>query len=341
MVRNKAVKSVLVRVVCTVLVFAHLALWGAVHVVAYCEPPMTAKELNSYSLPYDEWFLAIGFFQLILWVVVVVVFVHGQEPRAVSQRAGTIRRVAGISFFVYLFYLLYHRPGAVLFDNGVWIAVGRRGRAVVLNPHEVVDVMWGGIRALSAVNLGVALEIMYEVILAWLRPAKTSPTNGAIAESGSGEADIQRKDVGGPVFSDAYLSGESEPVAQVRPNDGLAAAVPMKVRINAVPPGEEPEEMRQCWVGLDLPLVPGDRGPRSMLFFGGISSPRSLISFIWQFVNERIRTRTCYRVPVDAALAVLEKSHPDAAEWWRSQAAHLIGRGMEFRFPQKFCDEIP
>ena len=163
----------------------------------------------------------------------------------------------------------------------------------------------------------------------------------AIAESGSGEPDSQQKDLAGPVSNDEYLSGESELMVRVRPKADLVATVPMKVRIKAVPPGEEPGEMRQCWVGLDLPLVAGDRGPRSVLSFGGISTPRSPLSVIWQFLNERIRTRKCYRVPVDAALAVLEKSHPDAAEWWRSQAPHLIGRGKVFRFPRAVCDEIP
>jgi hypothetical protein len=288
-------------------------------------------------LPYDQLFLVILYLQLILGVVVLV-FVF--EPRAVSRRAGTIRFVGLVSLGLYAMYLYSQCLGTVRFDNGVWMAFGRRG-SEVLNSDQAVDAMWREIRALSSVHLGVALEIMYEVLLAWRRPAPISQTNGAIAESGSGEPDTQQKDFAGPVSNDEHLSGKSESVARVRPNTALAAAVPMKVRIKAVPPGEEPEEMRQCWVGLDLPLVAGDRGPRSVLSFGGISTPRSPLSVIWQFLNERIRTRKCYRVPVDAALAVLEKSHPDAAEWWRSQAPHLIGRGKVFRFVRTVCDEMP
>lgn len=45
-------------------------------------------------------------------------------------------------------------------------------------------------------------------------------------------------------------------------------------------------------------------------------------------------------VPTDDALDVLEAAHPDAAEWWLTNAPHLFGVGGMFGFAAEVCEEV-
>ncbi|HEY7315037.1 MAG TPA: hypothetical protein VH643_37170 [Gemmataceae bacterium] len=47
----------------------------------------------------------------------------------------------------------------------------------------------------------------------------------------------------------------------------------MFVRIIATPPGEAPEEIRQAWLGLELPLAAGETGPHNVPTGGVLSGP--------------------------------------------------------------------
>jgi hypothetical protein len=114
----------------------------------------------------------------------------------------------------------------------------------------------------------------------------------------------------------------------------------MQIRIVDVPPGEAPEEIRRAWVGLILPLVPGETGPRPIISHGVLSGPRWLIARLWRLLTGQYHRYMQYAVPVDAALEELEWTAPDAAAWWRENTPHLIGRGRAFGFAAEVCEEI-
>ena len=109
-----------------------------------------------------------------------------------------------------------------------------------------------------------------------------------------------------------------------------SAPIP-SVRIIAVPPGEAPLWVREKWVGLDLPLL--HRPPaRTFIGIGAVSGPRSGLAQIWALL--RGRSQRIYGFVVDASRAVdiLDHASPEAAAWWRENAAELIlpRRGLIF-----------
>jgi hypothetical protein len=114
----------------------------------------------------------------------------------------------------------------------------------------------------------------------------------------------------------------------------------MQIRIVNVPPGEAPEGVRRSWVGLILPLAPGETGPRAAPGFGVLTGPRSLFGQIWRLLTGRYILGLQYIVLVDDAIAVLEEASPLAASWWREHTPHLIGRGRIFGFAAEVCEEI-
>jgi hypothetical protein len=99
--------------------------------------------------------------------------------------------------------------------------------------------------------------------------------------------------------------------------------LPKRVWITAAPPGDEPEDVREAWVGLVLPLAPGVTGSRPLSDTGEVPA--------WVYV-----------VDGPGALALLAKENPEAAAWWRQ---HDPGRGQpggRFVFPAEACElELP
>ncbi len=103
----------------------------------------------------------------------------------------------------------------------------------------------------------------------------------------------------------------------------------VRIRILDVPPGEAPLEVRRRWVGLELPLVPGDTGPVRMLAQGVVTGPRRKPGkwlCLWYRLTGRVFEREGYRVPALQALEALEPVAPDAAAWWRTNTPHLFER---------------
>jgi hypothetical protein len=103
------------------------------------------------------------------------------------------------------------------------------------------------------------------------------------------------------------------------------------VRIIVVPPGEAPLWVREKWVGLELPLM---RWPsaRTFIGFGAVSGPRTCLTQIWALL--RGRSDRVYGFVVDASRAVdiLDRASPEAAAWWRENAAEFVlpTRGLIF-----------
>jgi hypothetical protein len=114
----------------------------------------------------------------------------------------------------------------------------------------------------------------------------------------------------------------------------------MEIRIVAVPPGEAPEAIRRAWVGLILPLAPGEIGARAIPGFGVLTGPRSLLGKLWRLLTNQYILDMQYAVLVDDAIEVLEEASPTAAAWWRENTPHLIRKGGFFGFAAEVCEEI-
>jgi hypothetical protein len=115
----------------------------------------------------------------------------------------------------------------------------------------------------------------------------------------------------------------------------------MQVLITAVPPGEAPEEIRQAWVGLVLPVAEGESGPTELPGFGVLSGRPEPFNCLWRRFLGRTTTAIGYAVPADTAVAILERASPKAAAWWFENTPHLLGVGICLGFAAEVCKEVP
>jgi hypothetical protein len=109
------------------------------------------------------------------------------------------------------------------------------------------------------------------------------------------------------------------------------------IRIIAVPPGEAPEDVRQAWVGVRIPLPLFHRRPRAWRSAGVLTGPRTLLARLSALWSGRLGRANGYAVSVIEAIAALEAAHPEAARWWREHAPHLVRPGKAFVFSAEVC----
>ncbi|HYM32880.1 MAG TPA: hypothetical protein VEU47_16380 [Candidatus Cybelea sp.] len=113
-----------------------------------------------------------------------------------------------------------------------------------------------------------------------------------------------------------------------------------KIRIVRVPPGEAPLWVREKWVGLELPLAFRGRKPHKHFTSGVLSASRNPFVTAFRMLLGRLDRQAGYAVDAVAALAVLERSAPDAARWWRDNAQWLIKDNRKFLFQADVCELI-
>jgi hypothetical protein len=113
----------------------------------------------------------------------------------------------------------------------------------------------------------------------------------------------------------------------------------MLIRITEVPPGEAPEDVRRAWVGLVLPLAPGERGARAAQTSGVLTGPRHVLASLLHLLLGWTRPQQGYVVDAAQAIWLLGESAPDAAAWWRDHAPHVLRPGFRFMFPTWCCRE--
>lgn len=99
------------------------------------------------------------------------------------------------------------------------------------------------------------------------------------------------------------------------------------IRVVSVPPGEAPESVRRAWVGLDLPLLPGQDKIKLHPSFQVLS-------------GEEAHPVPSYAVDGQAAVRVLRAAHPEAAEWWQVNAKWVMEPGAQFVFPATVCERL-
>jgi hypothetical protein len=112
--------------------------------------------------------------------------------------------------------------------------------------------------------------------------------------------------------------------------------------IIATPPGDTPEEVRRAWVGLELPLAAGARGP----WLVPIGDVRGLSVGPYSFLTSLRGALTrrwvrAYLVHTSRALALLAEKDPEAVRWWRERRPALWKPGRKFIFPREVCAELP
>ena len=108
----------------------------------------------------------------------------------------------------------------------------------------------------------------------------------------------------------------------------------------SVPRGEAPLWVRQKWVGLELPLARPLTGPRTYFTSGVVSGPRSLWATLLRLVLGRLRRRAGFPVETTVAIAILERTAPDAAVWWRTNTPHLLKPRRYFVFEASACQRV-
>jgi hypothetical protein len=114
----------------------------------------------------------------------------------------------------------------------------------------------------------------------------------------------------------------------------------MRIRISKRPPGEAPESIRDCWVGLTLNVSAKLEGKRRFRGIGVLSAPTTLIGSILAYLTGRTIVATGYPVEARAAVEELSKHSPDAASWWRQNVPHLLTPGRHFVFAEEACEPI-
>ncbi len=102
----------------------------------------------------------------------------------------------------------------------------------------------------------------------------------------------------------------------------------LRIRIIAVPPGEAPQSVRQSWVGLELPLAPGQRGSPRMLAAEGVLS------------DHPGGTVLGYVVEGKTAIRALELHDAAAAAWWRENVPEVMSSQYQLGFPAEVCQRV-
>jgi len=114
----------------------------------------------------------------------------------------------------------------------------------------------------------------------------------------------------------------------------------VKVRIIARPAGEAPEDVREAWIGLELPVLSGLFGGRRLVSTSGVlSGPSTWPQRLLALVRGRFDIRSGYAVNALEAVTILGKKSPMAASWWRARCAHLLDGKHALVFTTDVCEE--
>lgn len=108
------------------------------------------------------------------------------------------------------------------------------------------------------------------------------------------------------------------------------------IRVVTAPPGEAPADIRNAWVGLELPV----RRCRAGRYLGSgvLSGPRSVYETLFDLLAWRLTIYRGFAVPSLAAIEILERSNPAAALWWRENAPQMTKPWRHFVFATECCE---
>ena len=109
------------------------------------------------------------------------------------------------------------------------------------------------------------------------------------------------------------------------------------IEIIATPPGEAPEEIRRSWVGVVIPLPRKLQAPREITGYGVLTGPRSWLLALFPFLHKNKVNWTGYCVRGREAIDALGKKDETAAQWWKQNAPHVLGKVSYLSFPANVC----
>jgi hypothetical protein len=99
------------------------------------------------------------------------------------------------------------------------------------------------------------------------------------------------------------------------------------VRVVETPRGEAPPEIREAWVGVDLPLRSWETQPGTVKS-GSLLTPGGPVLDHGYAVSGR------------SAIQALALRSPEAAAWWRANASQVLESGYRFVFPVEVCERL-
>ena len=110
------------------------------------------------------------------------------------------------------------------------------------------------------------------------------------------------------------------------------------IRIVQRPEGEAPAWVRDAWIGVTLPLCRIQ--VQRLAGFGVLTGPRSYLGELWAIFRKRAPMVDGYVVPSRTAVETLGEANPDAAEWWRKNAPHVLKVEHHFVFDAPACERV-
>src|SRR5580700_3492001 len=107
------------------------------------------------------------------------------------------------------------------------------------------------------------------------------------------------------------------------------------IKIVSTPAGEAPEWVRQAWIGIVLPVA----APSKWLWRTvGVVSGSNPLKRLAALISP---PKTAgYGVHSATAIAILEQTAPEAAQWWRDNAPRTLRADHIFVFHSTACDEF-
>jgi hypothetical protein len=100
----------------------------------------------------------------------------------------------------------------------------------------------------------------------------------------------------------------------------------LKIRIVNAPEGIQPDEVREAWRGLELPLAAGYPQPGN-----------AAVIVEGHFLNRTVKT---YVVYAQDAFAILAQKAPETLEWWKQNAADFFDPKRIILFDVNVCQRI-
>jgi hypothetical protein len=108
-----------------------------------------------------------------------------------------------------------------------------------------------------------------------------------------------------------------------------------RVLIVQPPVGEAPEWVRAAWVGLKLPLAHGVSV--DVPTTGVLRGPKSRLGRFWAALTRATENIDGYIVNAKQAVDLLATTNPAAADWWRTNAPHVLDGRQAFMFDSAAC----
>lgn len=107
------------------------------------------------------------------------------------------------------------------------------------------------------------------------------------------------------------------------------------LHITAVPDGEAPLWVRECWVGLKIPLAQTTKSAQLHVSCGVLTGPKNPFTILIYFLFQRKHREMGYLVETLTAVKILEAQHPLAAKWWKENTPYMIRPNNQFFFSKE------